>query len=479
MSETVSAAPRRVPTRTAVAYGTGQLGAQVFRDTPAVLLPIFMSTMLGIPPWLAGIVILIPKLWVILCDPMVGVWSDRLKAKHGRTGFLAVGAVLTSLCFVSLFAFTGYPSPGVGAVAVCALFFIASTGFSLYSVPYLAIASELSDDSHERTRILAFRMVATIGGVIIGVGVAQPLVFALGGGAFGWRVMAITLASVCFATMIVPALFLRRVPLLQGDANPGVLIDQLRPVLRNKPFLTLLATTFVQGIGQASSYTVIGFFYLYALGNVALIPTFVIVMACGSVLSQPTFLWMSRRFGKERAYVIGSLLWTAVTVTWFFVEKGSPVVVSLPLVGDLTREDLLVLARGAFIGVVNTGFLLLSYSMLTDTVDLERRRHGVANEGVFSGIFSAAEKLAFAMGPLVAGVVMSGFGFVSSTHGAVEQSSHAVFGIVLLYSAVPVVTQLLSLVVFSRYKLDPAEIAPRDPDWQDVARLEPSPGLER
>lgn len=50
-----SALPGEVPTSVVLRYGVGQLGAQVFRDTPAVLLPLFMTTMLGVPePWLAS-----------------------------------------------------------------------------------------------------------------------------------------------------------------------------------------------------------------------------------------------------------------------------------------------------------------------------------------------------------------------------------------------------------------------------------------
>ena len=57
-------------------YGIGQLGAQVFRDTLAVLLPLFLTTMLRVQPWL------------------VGAWSDRLRGKFGRTPFLVIGGRL-------------------------------------------------------------------------------------------------------------------------------------------------------------------------------------------------------------------------------------------------------------------------------------------------------------------------------------------------------------------------------------------------
>ena len=448
----------RVPTKTVVQYGAGQFGAQIFRDTPAALLPVFMTTILGVPAWLAGICILIPKLWVILCDPLVGAWSDRLKMRFGRTPFLLIGALCTSVGFLSLFTITSYPGPYVAAAAICVLFFIASTAFSLFSVPYLAIAAELSRDPHERTRIMLYRMLFTIGGVLIGVGVAQPLVFALGGGAHGWHVMALVLAGLSLAAMLVPAIGLRRVALLPGGGTPTRLRDQLAPAFRNRPFVILLTTCFIQNIGQAAGYTVIGFIYLYALGAIWLILPFVLIMSVGSLLSQPLWLALSRRYGKERCYIAGSLAWTAVTISWFWIHPGTDMLLQLPGVGPLATQHVLVLVRGFIIGVTNSGFILLALSMLTDTVDRQRQTFGTAHEGVFAGIFSAAEKLAFALGPVLSGVVLSLFGFTESTGGAVAQNDSAILGIILLYSLIPAATQLISLLVFSRYRLgaDPA-----------------------
>lgn len=443
----------RVQTSVLLRYGTGQLGAQIFRDTPAVLLPLFLTTMLGVEPWLAGLVVLIPKLWLIVCDPLVGAWSDRLRGRYGRTPFLVAGAVLTSLGFVALFTLTKGASPLVSAAITCFLFFLASTAFSMFSVPYLAISAALSHDPHERTRIMVWRMVFSTLGVLVGVGVAQPLIFALGGGEHGWTVMAMVLGIVCLSTMLVTALGLARVPMIRDAAAPGSLLDQLGAIKGNRPYLVLLATCLIQNIGQASGYTVIGFIYLYAIQAIWIIPLFILIMAIAGILAQPLWLSLSRRWGKARAYVVASAAWALVTVTWFFVHPATDVLVTIPGVGALGTQHLLVLLRGAVIGVVNSAFVMLSLSMLTDTIDYERRRKGIANEGVFAGLFSAMEKLSFALGPVVAGLVMSAFGFVSSTGGAVTQTPRAITGIVLLYSLIPAATQLVSLLVFSRYRL--------------------------
>jgi GPH family glycoside/pentoside/hexuronide:cation symporter len=473
-TSSTSAAHAKVPFGTVAGYGIGQLGAQIFRDTPAVLLPVFMTTMLGVPAWLSGFAILLPKLWLIVCDPLVGVWSDRVKERRGRTPFLLWGAILTSLGFLALFTITDYGGPYLAALGVCALFFFASTAFSLYSVPYLAVASELSPDRHERTRILSYRMVATIAGVILGVGVAQPLVFALGGAARGWHTMGVIFAGVCLVTMIVPAFALRRQKLAGSGEPPANLIEQFRPILANKPFMILLAATFVQGIGQASGYTVIGYFYLYALGEVSLIPKFIAVMSLSSLFSQPVFYFLSQRFGKERVYVVASIAWTLITISWFFVKPGSPMLFDVPLLGQVSEQGALVLLRAVLIGMTNTGFILLALSMLTDTVEYQRRRTGIANEGVFSGIWSAAEKLSFALGPVIGGLVMSAYGYQSSQGGAVAQSQSAITGIVLLYSLIPAATQVISLVIFSRYKLDPRDLEDRSVETGAAVAVEAS-----
>ena len=400
-----TAAADRIPTSIVLRYGIGQVGAQVFRDTPAVLLPLFLTTMLGVEPWIAGVVVLIPKLWLIVCDPLVGGWSDRMKARLGRTPFLIGGALGTAAGFVSLFTISAYPSPFMAAVVTCLLFFLAATAFSVYSVPYLAIAAELSRDTHERNRIMVWRMVFATFGVLLGVGAAQPLVQHFGGGAQGWRVMSWVLGAVCLITMLITAQSLRKTPLIPSDQPPGNLRAQIAQVRQNRPFMILLATSFISNVGQASSYTALGFVFLYVVKAIWLIPLFILAMSSMAILSQPL------------------------------------------------RDHILVIVRALVIGFVNGGFIMLALSMMTDTVDYQRRHIGVASEGVFAGLYSAFEKLAFAVGPVIAGVVLSAFGFISSTGVEVPQSASAINGIVLLYSVIPAAMQAIALLVFSRYTL--------------------------
>ncbi|MFG6428913.1 MFS transporter [Roseateles sp. LYH14W] len=456
MPSPIPTRPPAMSLRTMLAYGVGQTGAQVFRDTPAVLLPVFLTTLLGVPAWLSGFVVLGPKLWVILCDPLMGAWSDRLKSRVGRAPFLLIGALLTALGFMGLFSFTGFSSPVMAAVAIGVLFALASTAFSAFSVPYLAVAAELSDDPHERTRILTWRVVFSVVGVILSVGLAQPLVFHLGGGPEGWRGMALILGGLSLVTMLATPLGLHRQ--LRSAINSTAaavattgLAAGLRAARRNKPYLRLVCTHFIQSCSLACSYTMVAFIFIYAIGKIDLLLPFVLVMSAAALAAQPFWLGLSRRIGKRSAFLLACAGWVGVTLSWLVVRPGTDVLLTLPFFGPLASEHLWVLLRAVVIGITNSGFLLLMLSLLTDAIkrgDDEAGKDGPDDEGLLSGVFSAIEKLAFAVGPLLAGFALSLSGFASSTTGMAQQSPQVVSSIVLLYSVVPAAGMVISLLVF-------------------------------
>ena len=451
---------RRMPERdtrvlsfsTLARYGIGQTGAQVFRDTPAALLPIFMTTLLGVEPWMAGIAVIIPKLWLIIFDPLVGIWSDRVKERVGRGPFLIIGALLTNIGFICLFSLSGFTNPVAAAAAVSAIFLLASCGFSAFSVPYLAIASELSSDAQQRSRIIASRVTFAILGVIIGVGLAQPMIALFGGGSHGWRMMAAIFSVVCLVTMLVTALTVPRlIDRTPTPAQQGGLFSQLFEAFQHRDFRWLTITYLLQCVGQASGYTVIGFVFFYNVDNVNLILPFVLIMSVGSVISQPIWLALARRFGNPACFTASNIGWILLTISAFTISPGTDVLTTLPLLGPLSTQQVILLARGLPLAFFNSGFLLFVLSMLTDTIDRIRRRSGQVNEGVFSGIFSATEKLSFAIAPLIGGVVMSLCGFVASTGGAQAQSQEAMTGILMLYSLIPAGILTLSALAFTGY----------------------------
>ena len=77
-------------------FNFGMIGERIFRDAPALLLLIFMTDYLAVPPAIAGIAIFLPKLLIIFVDTLVGLLSDRLNTRWGRRRPLMLIGALAS-----------------------------------------------------------------------------------------------------------------------------------------------------------------------------------------------------------------------------------------------------------------------------------------------------------------------------------------------------------------------------------------------
>lgn len=76
------------------AYAAGSFGTGVFSTVPTVILLYFCTEILALPVAWATAIVLLPKLWSILWDPLVGAWSDRTITRIGRRRPFMIAGVL-------------------------------------------------------------------------------------------------------------------------------------------------------------------------------------------------------------------------------------------------------------------------------------------------------------------------------------------------------------------------------------------------
>lgn len=447
----------RVSLPAKLGYGSGAIGAQIFRDTPALILPIYMITVLGIPAWMAGIAILVPKAWIVFCDPLVGGWSDRRAASWGRAPFLGAGALLSGIAFALMFSAPVFASPLAGAAYMSLAFALASTAYSLFSVPYLSVAAEMSEVPRERTTILAWRLVFLAIGVAVGAGYALAVAQWLGEGWTGFHRMGLLYGLVCLLSMGVTFATVRRlrlvaVPAATGGETPAPLRRDLLALARNRSFVALAAGYFVALTAQAMTYTVFGLFFLYVLNDAGALAVVNVFAAASVLVAQPLTVWLNRRLSKRVLFVAGIVGWSAFCVSWVVAGPAESAWVAATL-GVPQAGVVLMALRGFFWGLFNSMYLLMALSMLTDTIQLDREATGASRAGVYSGVFSALEKVAFALGPAITGVLLSLGGFAASKGAApAPQSAGALTTLVLCFAVYPAALKLLSLVALTRYR---------------------------
>jgi GPH family glycoside/pentoside/hexuronide:cation symporter len=163
----------------------------------------------------------------------------------------------------------------------------------------------------------------------------------------------------------------------------------------------------------------------------------VLAATAGQVLAQPFWLRASRRWSPALLYSVGVLGWCLNLLLWLAMKGQSPLwLIPLGLQG----------------GAVAGGFLMVTLSMLSQRMADDTAKSGINLEGVYSGLWLASEKLAFALGgSLIVGVVIGAFGFVESANGIeVVQSPSAILGIGLTYCGINMVIYLASILAVLR-----------------------------
>ena len=447
MQDTVPAEAGRLSNWLCLGYGTGMVGGQIFRDAPALLLLFFMTDTLEIPAAMAGIAIFVPKIWVVFADPLAGIASDRVNTRWGRRRpFVLFGGLLTAACFILLFHVPHFETAFARSAYVSATYTLALTGFALFSVPYLTMGSEMTTDFHERTKLMAFRVVFMGVGLIVS-GYAGAIRDFGGQGEAGYSFMAWTVGVVCLLAILVTFFSTANAPFSSRHETTLTLKQQLLLALENQPFLMLLAASFLQKLSEGIGYATVVYFLVYVLQqSFALIGTILMFGAVGAIVAQPFWVAVSKRLGKMPTFYLGLFIYSGLYSCWLLMEPDRPG---------------LILTLAFVAGFFNGSFLLVALSMLTDAITHDRLRTGLNREGAYSGVWMANEKVAFALGTLIVGLILGWFGFIESAGDQqVAQPEGALTGISFSFVMLPLLFNLSSMVFLRRYKLSEADLAP-------------------
>jgi glycoside/pentoside/hexuronide:cation symporter, GPH family len=440
VSSTADNRGKKLPLGIKFSYGIGDIGNNIFIVTTGMYLLFFLTNVLGVNPALAGTMLLFPKLWDVISDPIMGAISDVTRSRYGRRRvYLLYGAVPFGLCFFVLFIAPGSQTEFANALQVSLLFALGCTAFTVVNVPYASMVPEMSDDYNERLSITSFRMsFASIGALLAG-GLTMVIVTAGGGAAAGFRNMGIIFGIAIVVSCLWCFIGTRNAPSLPPHKEMPPMKEQIKITAKNYPFMMLMSSYFLQAL--AIGVMMAGFIYYVkyamALPETAMNIAFPIFMITG-VIFIPIWLAVGKRLGKIKSYYIGLALFTVMMGSLFF-----------------TGADMLWLfyVQIFLAGVGFSSFQLFPFSMLPDTVEYDQMQSGLRREGIFSGMWSAGQKIAYSVGPPIVGFALALSGFVREG----VQPESLVTGVRVIFCLFPAAMILLSFIPFRKYPLTEGE----------------------
>ncbi|MFD6532279.1 MFS transporter [Streptomyces sp. NPDC060184] len=441
-----------LPRRVRVGYGLGSLATGAFSTVPGLVLLYYLTDVLAVPAAVAGAAVFLPKAWDVLVNPLVGAASDRSRLRGGpRRPFLLIGACTLPPSFALIFAAPDLRG-GAAAGYVAVLFLLAATAYAVFQVPYVTMPAEMTEDPAERGRVLAWR-VAFLGVAILLSGALAPaLAHADGDTPASYRLMGVVVAVLLAAGMFGAWYTTRWAPTVaRSEAEPS-LRAQLKAARTNQPFLHLAGMWTLQALAIGVMLAGVQYFATYTLGSASAVTPLFACMIGPLVLFMPLWNRLARRKGTRYAQWCASLLYVAGALALAFTGVAGPVLGYLAV---------------AAVGIAYAGLQLLPLTLLADTLAADAVRTGKRRTATFTGLWTAAETLAFALGAGVFALVLAVTGFRSSdADHEVAQPAAALTGITAGMSLLPAVLAAASLWLLHRYREEaqPTAVPPSAPE---------------
>ena len=457
MASPPTTAAHKVAFTQKVAFGLGMLANQMFPAALGIFMVVLVQD-LGFPGWMWGILFFLPRVFDSVTDPIMGFITDNTRSRWGRRKpYVLVGAIVMGISFIAMWQLQRADGVTHNFVYFLCWSFAFYLGLTIFSVPYVAMGYEMSDDFHERTSIMAVAQWIGQWAWVIApwfwVVMYDPDWFENADAAT--RTLSVVVGIVCAVLAMVPALFIRSrstrdddslVPLNLRNVGGGVkeILAGFKDAFGYGPFRKMCAATFLifnafNTVAAFSFFIVV--YHLFSgdaaaagiwptlFGSLgALVTTFAVI---------PTVAWMSRRMGKKNAFMLSqSISVVGYVLLWFLLIPGKPY--------------LFIFALPFFSFGIGSLFTLMM-SMTADVCDLDELTTGKRREGIFGAIYWWMVKFGFAIAGLLSGAIMTLVGF---SPDAAAQPDGAVTGLRVFYSAVPILGTLLALFVMRNYDLD-------------------------
>ncbi|GAB7048763.1 MFS transporter [Catenuloplanes indicus] len=411
-------------------YALGSLATGAFGTVPGLLLLPYLTDTLGVAAGMAGLLVLLPKAWDVVINPLAGRISDRTRTRWGaRRPYLLVAGLGVALLFASIFA---APFGQHRGAYVAVAFLATATAYAFFQVPYVAMPAELTTDPAERTRLMTWR-VAVLALAILVSGALAPLVVAAGGGGVpGHRWMGVFVGALIAAGAVGAFLGTAGAPVGRARESEPSLRAQLRVAAGNRAFTRLLIVFVVQAVGIATVLAGVNYFAAQILDRPDDGPTLLFAAFVGpALLVMPLWRRVGAQAGKTRAFMIASLLFAAGALALLAAPVLPPVAVYLIV---------------AVMGAGYAGEQVFAMALLPDRIADDEARTGKRQAGVFTGLWTAGETFGLALGPGVFALVLALFGYVSSDTGqAAAQTGTAKLGVLLGFTVLPALLVALPL----------------------------------
>ncbi|WP_373163931.1 MFS transporter [Agathobaculum sp. Marseille-P7918] len=408
MSEKTKARPFGI--RDKVGYMFGDFGNDFTFLLSSVYLMKFYTDVMGIAPYIVGILMTVARFIDAITDVTMGQICDRSRpTAKGKfvpwlrrmCGPVAVASFLMyafwlenmSMTFKVVWMFATYILWG-------------SVFYTSINIPYGSMASAISAEAKDRQELSSWRTIgATLASTVIGV--VLPLIVyytdaagnsVLSGSRMGFAALGCSIGAViCY--LICYKMTTERVKIEQ-ETEKFNLLALLKYLLTNRALIGIIVAAIMLLLAQLSlssmaQYIYPNYFRSSAAISASNLGTSVLTIALAAVMPP-----LVQKFGKKELSIFGALLGAAALIVGYILHTDNVVL-------------FVVINLIAFLGIAF--FNVSCWAMITDVIDDAEVRTGKRADGTIYATYSFARKLGQAASSGLTGGLLSLIGYSAAT----------------------------------------------------------------
>ena len=432
-----------------VGYGSGDIAGNVVYALLTSFVMIYLTNTVGLKAGIVGTFIAVSKIFDGFTDVFIGSMIDKTKSRMGKArpwmlwGFFG--------CAITLFAVFAIPT-SLGKTAQYAWFFIAYTllnavFYTANNIAYSALTALVTKNSKERVQMGSFRFIFAFSTSLLIQTITVGAVDALGGGAAGWRTMAIIYCIVGIITNSIAVYSVKELPEeeLNEDVNEDkeeklTLIQSAKLLITNKYYIMICGVYVLQQLYGAMINIGI-YFMTYVLLNKNLFGVFswaVNIPLIIALVFTPALVakWKGMYKLNKYSYMIATIGRLLVVVAGYMG--------SVPLM--LLFTAIAALGQGPWQGDMN--------AVIASCSEYTYLKTGKRVDGTMYSCTSLGVKIGGGLGTAIAGWMLDLSGFVNGDMAV--QPDSCIHMMYFMYLWLPFIMDLLITVILSFMNVEDA-----------------------
>jgi len=395
------------------AFSLAMLGLPLY-----IYLPTFYTQYVGLSTLEVGLVLFFARTLDLIFDPLIGSLSDRF-AK--RKMMMLIGM----LTLLAGFAALSYPQ--ATWIWLLVFSFIAYSGWSLMSIPYLALSAELAKTYHDNTRLASSRELFTIVGLVA----ALVIPYLLNTAENAEATMRLMFITVAVTLPILFFIFYKKIDEPQHLSKAMNFISGLKLIWTHGPDAKSLFLAFLSNsLANALPATLFLFFVSHVLQTPEQTGFFLILYFTSGLCALPVWLYLAKILGKKRTWII-SMVFASLAFSF----------VPLLGTGDTFYFMIITLLSGLSLGAD----MALPAAIQADIAQ-KLEKDGYSLTGVLFGFWAMLTKFSLA---LAVGISFGVLGLSGFTPTQPTETSLSVLSV--LYGLAPVIFKGLAISFIYKY----------------------------